>query len=291
MRNGKAVAKLEAEIGPMAFLVRGAEVEDPSLLPPGVRIPMRACRGLELKTAIARWLANRQAQETPGSAATARAYRAGAGGLGRMYPAKHAAAALSYYLSGTDRYYLTPEKAEIVYGMPENGRYTRPYLLAPCTEEMAEGIREGKGCMTGKMPRVFPPDIGYTVPSSTTSGWEWKGQWKCLVQRPGEQGLSLYRDVLRERFPSMEDKGVVRIDFSYIKDDVLWLPDLLPCMDPGGDAWGQASKLLRDFPGSGEALEKLEECTAASEEYQSPGGWSRMGVSCGEHRMEPVVIL
>lgn len=95
MRNGKAVAKLEAEIGPMAFLVKSAEAEDPSLLPPGVRIPMRACQDLELKTAIARWLANRQAQETPGSAAMARAYRAGAGGLGRMYPAKHAVAALN----------------------------------------------------------------------------------------------------------------------------------------------------------------------------------------------------
>lgn len=41
----------------------------------------------------------------------------------------------------------------------------------------------------------------------------------------------------------------------------------------------------------GKAMAKLEECAAASEEYQSLGGWSRMGVSCGEYKAEAVMIL
>lgn len=53
MRDEKPAAQLEAEIGPMAFLIKDAEATDPSLLPPGIRVPMKVCRGLGLKTAIA----------------------------------------------------------------------------------------------------------------------------------------------------------------------------------------------------------------------------------------------
>lgn len=114
--DGEATAKLEAEIGPMAFIVKKAEAAAPSLLPLGVQIPMQVCGGLELKTAIARWLSNRQAREEPGglegggpvaAPVMGRAYWAGSGGPGRIRQPGHAAA-LSYYLSGADRYYLTP---------------------------------------------------------------------------------------------------------------------------------------------------------------------------------------
>lgn len=89
---------------------------------------------------------------------------------------------------------------------------------------MAEAIwkgeaRRGKGAV---------PDIRYTVPSGTASWWEWKGRRKCLAQKPDEQGLAVYRDILRKRFPSRKDAGVVRFDFSHVKDDVLWLYGLAP---------------------------------------------------------------
>lgn len=296
MRDEKPAAQLEAEIGPMAFLIKDAEATDPSLLPPGIRVPMKVCRGLGLKTAIARWLSNRQVPERNGSPENSstvmgRAYRAGAGGLGRMYRTGHAAAALSYYISGADRYYLTPERAEAVLCMPENGGEPKTYRLEPCTEEMAGQIREGQWQAAWDAPDVFLPDAAYTVPSQCPSWWEWKGRWKCLVQEPGERGLLAYQTAIRRKFPSMDDKGRIRINFSHIKDDVLWLSDLLPCLTTDKNAWDQAAWFLRNFPGSAGALEKLKDCADASAEYQGPSGWSRIGVSCGKYRMEPAVIL
>lgn len=84
----------------------------------------------------------------------------------------------------------------------------------------------GKGRPGGVRGAV--PDIRYTVPSGTASWWEWKGRRKCLAQKPDEQGLAVYRDILRKRFPSRKDAGVVRFDFSHVKDDVLWLYGLAP---------------------------------------------------------------
>lgn len=296
MHDEKPAAQLEAEIGPMAFLIKDAEATDLSLLPPGIRIPMKVCRGLGLKTAIARWLSNRQVPERPGSpesnnAELSRAYRAGAGGLGRIYRTGHVAAALSYYISGVDRYYLTPEWVETVLCISENGGDPKTYRLEPCTKEMAGQIREGRWQAAPDLPDVFLPDAAYTVPSQCPSWWEWKGRWKCLVQEPGEQGILAYREAVRGRFPSREDKGRIRIDFSHIKDDILWLSDLIPCLTADKNAWDQAAWLLRDFPGSAGALEKLKDCADASVEYHGPSGWSRIGVSCGKYRMESAVIL
>lgn len=297
MLDERAVAKLDVRLGCMSLDVLGAETMAPGLLPPGIGIPMRVGRVDSLQSAAGAWLRDRQIPDYRNGLdeLMIHAYQVDACRMGRMYKIQHTAAALSYYVSGTDRYYLTPEKTEVICYTMEDHAFPALYLLPPCTERMADAIRRKKIVdLAGKndIPdiwRLASPD--YTVPSACPSWWEWEGDRKYLAQKPDRKTLEVYRCVIRPRFPSMEDAGVVRIDLSGVDDAVLWLSNLIPYLAHGWDIWEQTANILWEVPGSRDALGVLRECEQDAEQYGRTISWNEMGITCGKSRAKPIVIL
>ncbi len=111
MLDGRAAAKLDVRFGCMSLDILEAEVIDSGLLPPGIGIPLQAGRVNSLQSTIEDRLRNRQIPDYRKGLDEwmIRAYGLDACRMGRMYKTQHTAAALSYYVSGTDRYYLTPD--------------------------------------------------------------------------------------------------------------------------------------------------------------------------------------
>lgn len=296
MVDGRVAAKLDIRFGCMSLAVLEVDVIDPELLPPGIRIPIRAGRVSSLQSATEVWLRDRQIPDYRKGLdeLMIQAYQVDAYRMGRMCKTQHTAAALSYYVSGTDRYYLTPEKMESICYVLEDFAFSALYLLPPCTSEMADAIRHRKiAAPAGKkiVPGIWgkaSPD--YTVPSAYPSWWEWEGERKYLVQQPGKKALEVYRHVLMPLLPSMEDAGTVRFDFSGLGDDILWLSNLIPYLMKG-DIWEQVADLLQEVSGSCDVLAVLQECERAAEECGGVIAWNEMGISCGKNKAKPVVIL
>lgn len=297
MFDGRVAANLDVRFSCMSLDVLEAEAVEPDLLPPGVRIPMLAGSRMHFKSIIGDWLRDRKIPDYRKGLdeMMIRAYELDAWRMGRMYKTQHTAAVLSYFVSGTDRYYLTPEKTESICYALEAHDFPTLYVLPPCTKGMAEAIRRKRTAeLAGRhwVPGIWhlaSPD--FTVPSVCPSWWEWKEGRKYLVQEPDQKSLEVYRHVIRPRFPSMEDAGVVQFDLSMVDDAVLWLSNLVPYLVHGRDIWEQAADLLQGVPGSRDVLGVLQECEQASERCGRIVAWNEMGISCGMNRAKPLVIL
>lgn len=297
MLDGRVAAKLDIRFGCMSLAVLEADVIDHELLPLGIRIPMRAGRVNSLQLATEVWLRDRQIPDYRKGLdeLMIQAYQVGTYRMGRMCKTQHTAAALSYFVSGTDRYYLTPEKTESICHVLEDFAFSSLYLFPPCTSEMADAIRHkkimalaGKKIVPGIWGRASPD---YTVPSAYPSWWKWEGDRKYLVQEPDWKALEVYQNIIQSRFPSIEEGGTVQFDFSGVNDAVLWMSNLIPYLMKGRNLWDQAIEFLWEVPGSRDALGVLRECEEAAEKCGRPIAWNEMGISCGENKVKPVVIL
>lgn len=291
MLNEQIVAKVEMRFSTTSFLLRTAEVVEPDLLPPGIRVPMQINPVIDFGTAFSYWLNGRQIPDYREGLdeLLIQVYELEAYRMGRMYHTQHTAAALSYYISGFDRYYLTPERTESICYALESVHFPTLFMFPPCTEEIAGEIRHKKTLCN--MPGRFAASPDFTIPSGCLSWWEWRGNRKYLVQKPGKKALSRYLDVIRPRFPSMEEAGVIRFDFTRIEDDILWLSNLIPYFKQGRGIWEQAAEFLQKIPGSCEVLNVLRECENAAVKCGAMIAWNEMGISYGSYRAEPVVIL
>ena len=158
--------------------------------------------------------------------------------FGRMYPYKYTALALSYFASGFDRYYVSPDSPQTVCHVLQDRRFWGLYTWLPAGPSGPYPDGPGIAGLIKDGSTDSPLFHGsfhtrsLTIPSRLPSWWE----GSCLIQR-----LPADRNRKRAaRFLSMADRmGIAGIrhlrggnlitDYSDITGEVTWLGEFSLC--------------------------------------------------------------
>lgn len=199
-KQNQTVIDMELQLYACGLFVKSLSVINGSLLPPAL-MPIQKLDNSKQAAVVSRWVSSRTMPDyrTDLDSLLLSLYGYPQFRFGRMHPYKYTAAALAYFRSGFDDYWVTPLHAETVCHVYEDQRLWNLYTWLPApdnsvfTENPAiHAILSGSSCKLSEP--VFNgcfQTASLTIPSSRPSWWD----GNRLIQQL--HGVNDYRNALR----------------------------------------------------------------------------------------------
>lgn len=238
--SDQQVLKMHMEINLCSLQVLELQIVNESLLPIGLRYLLNNSGETNGAHLAARWLQNRCLPDDRRGLdeLLLSLYQLPPHLFGRMYPYKHIAATLSYFASGFDAYYISPDRVQTICHVLEDPRFWSLYFWQPARTSGPFPDNPDIARLFAGEPARYPLFHGsfetrsLTIPSRFSSWWE----GRCLIQR-----LPANRNCQKAvQFLSIADRmgiaGVRRLrggnlitDYSEITGEVTWLGEFGLC--------------------------------------------------------------
>ena len=238
--SDQRVLKIQMEMNLCSLQSSELRIVNESLLPVGLKYLLENSGETNRAYLVVRWLQNRCLPDDRYGldALLLSLYQLPPHLFGRMYPYKHIAAVLSYFASGFDAYYISPDRAQTICHVLEDPRFWSLYFWQPARTSGPLPDHPDITRLFSGEPAKHPLFHGsfhtrsLTIPSRLPSWWE----GRCLIQQlPADRNCQK-----AAHFLSIADRmgiagvrclrgGNLITDFSDITGEVTWLSEFGLC--------------------------------------------------------------